>query len=130
MPITDNERHEARLEAAFEAARAARPEPSADLMARVLADAEASQAGFTATPGARARPRYGYLRQFFEALGGWPAMAGLTAAGIAGVWLGVSPDVGLSDALASFLGAGDMVSYTVDVMPGAELGLAWDEGAL
>ncbi|WP_246175755.1 hypothetical protein [Roseovarius bejariae] len=128
MPMTDDDRQETRLEAAFEAARAARPEPSAELMARVLADAEAAQAGFAPAPAPR--PRSGYLRQFFETLGGWPAMAGLTAAGVAGIWLGVSPDVGLSDALASYLGAGDTASYTVDVMPGAELGLAWDEGAL
>lgn len=129
MPMTDNDRQESRLETAFEAACAAPPEPSAELMARVLADAEVAQAGFIAAPAPR-RPRSGYLRQFFETLGGWPAMAALTAAGVAGIWLGVSPEVGVSDALANYLGAGDTASYTVDVMPGAELGLAWDEGAL
>jgi hypothetical protein len=127
MPMTDDDRQEARLETVFEEARKAHPEPSAELMARVLADAEAAQVGFAAAPAPR--PRSGYLRQFFEALGGWPAMAGLAAAGVAGLWLGVSPAVGVSDALASYLGAGDTASYTVDVMPGAELGLAWDEGA-
>ena len=57
-------------------------------------------------------------------------MAGLATAGIAGVWLGINPQIGVSDAVAEFLGAGDTVGYAVDVMPGAELGLAWQEGAL
>ena len=128
MPMTDDERQERRLEVAFEAAGAARPEPSAELMARVLADAEAAQAEFA--PASVPRPRSGYLRQFFETLGGWPAIAGLTAAGVAGIWLGVNPDTGVSDALASYLRAGETAAYTVDMMPGAELGLAWDEGAM
>ena len=126
MPMTDKSKHDDMIEAAFAEAQLKAPEPSADLMARVLADAETVQAGFERRPP---RPEtLGGLRAFFEAFGGWPAMAGLTAAGVAGVWLGVSPATGVSEALASYLGGS--TAYAVDIMPGAELGLAWDEGGL
>ena len=128
MPMTDEHKHGGELEAAFDAARSSRPEPSPDLMARVLADAQAVQAEQRPAPAAPA-PR-GYLRQFLEALGGWPAVAGLSAAGVAGVWLGLGPVAGVSDTVASYLGLSAAPAYSVDVMPGAELGLAWEEGAL
>ncbi|WP_306153085.1 hypothetical protein [Roseovarius sp. MMSF_3281] len=127
--MTDKAKHDSTLDAAFAAARAQQPEPSAELMARVLAEAEDVQAGL-ARPPERSRPKRGYLRQFLDAMGGWPAMTGLAAAGVAGVWLGISPVVGVSDALVNYLGTGDTLGYAVDVMPGAELGLAWEEGAL
>ncbi len=127
--MTDKAKHETTLDAAFAAARAQKPQPSSDVMARVLADAELVQSELACLP-VRPQQRRGYLRQFLEALGGWPAMAGLATAGIAGVWLGINPQIGVSDAVAEFLGAGDTVGYAVDVMPGAELGLAWQEGAL
>ena len=42
-------------------------------------------------------------RSFFaelrESLGGWPALAGLTAAGVAGLWIGVNPPMAVSDAV-------------------------------
>ncbi len=128
MQMTDKHKHGGELEAAFDAARSSRPEPSSDLMARVLADAQSVQAQKRAAPAAPA-PR-GYLRQLLEALGGWPAVAGLSAAGVAGVWLGLGPMAGVSDTVANYLGVSVPPVYSVDVMPGAELGLAWEEGAL
>lgn len=128
MPMTDEFNQGGGLEAAFDAARSSQPAPSADLMARVLADAQAVQAEQRMAPSARA-PR-GVLQQFLEAMGGWPAVAGLSAAGVAGVWLGLGPMAGVSDTVASYLGVSVTPTYSVDVMPGAELGLAWEEGAL
>jgi len=128
MPMMDEHKHSGELEAAFDAARSSQPEPSANLMARVLADAQIVQAEQSVKPSARV-PR-GYMQQLLEALGGWPAVAGLSAAGVAGVWLGLGPMAGVSDAVASYLGMSVPPAYSVDVMPGAELGLAWEEGAL
>ena len=35
-------------------------------------------------------------------LGGWPAVAGLAAASVCGLWLGINPPQGLSDTAAVF----------------------------
>jgi hypothetical protein len=128
MPMTEDHKNDPRMEAALDAARKAGPEPSAALMARVLAEAEAAQAGFAMQADRPARR--GYLRQLLDALGGWPAVAGGAMALVAGVWLGLSPVAGVSDTVAGYLGVETGAAYTVDVMPGAELGLAWEEGAL
>jgi hypothetical protein len=86
------------MDAIFAAAHAHAPEPDADFLARVLADAEAVQDGFAAVPEpARAQraPACG-LRGVFAALGGWPAVAGLGAAAVTGLWIGVAPPESLS----------------------------------
>jgi hypothetical protein len=86
-------RNDAGLEAFFEAARKAAPEPSAALLARVLADAEAELAA-RARPAMPAVPRRpGHWLNFVRGLGGWPALAGMATAAVAGVWLGfATPD--------------------------------------
>lgn len=99
--ITDRE-----LDALFDVARAGRdaPQPTPDFMARVLADALAEQARFTAPVGPARVPRW---RQFLAAIGGWPAMGGLVTAAVAGLWLGISPPAALSDlGLAALTGTG------------------------
>jgi hypothetical protein len=86
----------------FAAARAARPVPSADLTARVLADARALQP----TPAAARRPLAGLrqaLAEMFASLGGAGAVAGLGTAAVAGVLIGyASPAASdwISNALA------------------------------
>lgn len=84
--LSGDGRAEAALEAAFAAARAARPQPGAALIARILADAEAEAAR-------RAAPRgpAGVLAAFYRALGGAPAAASLGLAAAAGLWIGISP---------------------------------------
>src|SRR6056297_335501 len=115
MSMSDEDkRQEAALEPFFEDARRRVPDASAKLMARVLQDAEAAQAlqgRAVARPAAPLRP-WGRLRQ---GLGGWPAMAGLGVAGLAGVWIGLALPATLPG-LAP--GAGD---YLVDVAPGLVL---------
>lgn len=73
-------------------------------MARVLADAEAVQAGFdsAAVPDRQPARRPGLLAQLGAALGGWPAVAGLAAASVCGLWIGISPPAGLSDTAAFY----------------------------
>lgn len=78
------------LEALF--AQAGKDGPSPDLMARVLADAEAVQAAGAADPG-RGAARRPWLDMLLGALGGWSAVSGITAAGVVGLAVGLySPD--------------------------------------
>lgn len=79
-------------------AEAARPAPDA-LMARVLADAAR-----VAHPARTAGRRQGRLAASLAALGGWPALGGLATAGMAGLWLGLSPPAAVED-LGGWLGA-------------------------
>ncbi|NAZ37202.1 hypothetical protein [Rubellimicrobium sp. CFH 75288] len=77
------------LEALFAEARRAPSSVSPELMARVLADAAAAMprprlAGGPAAAGIGEPPGWWPL------LGGWPAMAGLAAAALAGFWIGVA----------------------------------------
>ena len=96
-----------RLDDLFTQARATTPVPSNDLMARVLADADAMQpqkpAGASAPMGLWAR--------MLDAVGGWPAMGGLAAATVAGIWVGVAPPASVEDLTASLIG--DEVSVSL-----------------
>jgi hypothetical protein len=94
MTKTDGSRGETGgLEPFFEAARQAPPEASEALLARVMADADAVARTREAAALARPAARPGRLRGLLESLGGWPALAGLTAASAAGLALGVAmPD--------------------------------------
>jgi hypothetical protein len=86
------------LEALLQSARLA-DQPKDDLLARVLADADRVQAGFAATtpspqaPPQRAGPR-GWLSGVMAAMGGWPAVSGVTLAGVTGLVVGfAAPDL-------------------------------------
>ncbi|SHJ71627.1 hypothetical protein SAMN05444000_11225 [Shimia gijangensis] len=111
------------LDALFEAARtddraAARP----DLLARVLADAEALQP--TLDPlKRRDKPRKSVFAQLFGALGGWPSVTGLAAATVAGVWVGfvATPEL-LPNGVASLIGA-DTEIYLAYLEGGSNYGL-------
>ncbi|SDN42878.1 hypothetical protein SAMN05216196_101509 [Lutimaribacter pacificus] len=123
--MAGTDRNDTRLETLFEAARGAAPKPSADLLARVLADAEAVQAAAAPVPR-KSAPRLRW-RQFVDAIGGWPAMAGLVSAGVAGLWLGISPPAALDD--LGIAGAGTDEAVLVGMLPGVELALlALEEG--
>lgn len=111
------------LEALFRAARAEAPAPGTDLMARIMADADAEiaavETGFPA--GGR---RSGLWEAIVGAIGGWPALASMATAAVAGVWLGFGATEGL-DALAGGLLPGDTGTATVsyefeDLLPGYE----------
>lgn len=113
------------MEAYYNAARSEVAAPSAELMARVLSDAQAVQAGLI-TPPDRITKRRPSLRQAFRALGGWPAVAGLATATVAGVWIGATkPDA--MTRYTSFLQQ-DAALYQVDLSAGA--GFDVDEGTL
>ena len=67
-------------------AEASGDQPPADLVARVLADAAALQ---PASAPVRAGVRRHWLRNALDAIGGWPTLSGVTAAGVMGVVIGV-----------------------------------------
>ncbi len=80
----------------FRAART--PGLPADLAARIAADAERLQ------PGRRAAGPAAWVAAFTAALGGWRPLAGLAAAGVAGLWIGVAPPAPLAELTGSVLG--------------------------
>lgn len=89
----------AMLEAGFASLRAHAPEPSDALVARVLRDAAAVQAGQQAQPAKRPT-RQAHKRPMLAALRAWLS-AGLPATGMAmaalfGVWIGFAQPGGLS----------------------------------
>lgn len=135
------------LDAFFQAARQ-RPEPaSPSLMARVLNDALAVQDGLVqqAPPAAPTRPSglldrvSGWLSGAFSGpfagMGGWPAVVGLSAAALTGVWIGITPALGVGDAMTSAMAGAlgvetvadpDSDLYLVDYATGFEF--AFSEG--
>ncbi|MGI1663541.1 dihydroorotate dehydrogenase [Palleronia sp. KMU-117] len=114
----------------FAAARAQRPEPGVDLLARIAAEAEATAAA-RARPGpasARANGRQGrsgvWLGDWLAAIGGWPAVAGLATATVAGLWIGYAqPHLG-----AMTLGTGtDEATYDLGgLLPGYVAADEWN----
>ncbi len=88
---------ETELDDLFATARTARPRPSEDLMARVLADAYAAQPAPAPAPAARpaAPPARGFWAGLAEVFGGAGVLAGLGSTAVAGVWLGYADPAGL-----------------------------------
>jgi len=97
------------LDDLFAQGRATSAQPSDDLVARVLADADAVQAG--AGPAQAVQPKQNLWMRMTDALGGWPAVSGLAAATLAGVWIGVAPPAAVQDITATFVG--DAVSVNL-----------------
>lgn len=101
------------MEALFSAARREAPMPTVDLVARMLKDAQTAQ---PAAPvlAAPEEPQ-GLWSLVVQAIGGWPSVAGLATATVAGIWIGVSPPAAV-DALAyDYLEGSD--SYFTEIVP-------------
>lgn len=100
MKMTDRERQDmADLDALFtEVRHGETPQVSGALMARILADAQAASPAAVSTP-----VRIGW-RDWLAALGGWPAMGGLVAAGVTGLWIGVAPSALIEDTVSGLIG--------------------------
>lgn len=113
------ERDEDQFDQLLREARGGEP-VSAALSARVLADAAMVQAAMQAVPPRQSRR--GWLAQMIEALGGWPALSGVTLAGIAGLTLGIlAPD------LVDGLSGGQIGVWTGDLGAVPEIGLLWED---
>lgn len=91
------------LDALFAQARDEEVQPDDALLARVLADADEVQAGFASVQ--TAHPVTGsFWARLLDGLGGWPAVSGLAAATVAGIWIGVAPPASVADVTATFFG--------------------------
>ena len=97
------------LDALFDAARADGPEPSGDLMARIMADAQAQ----IVVPDTLA-PSRGFLAGMLVLVGGWPAAAGLATATVVGLSVGLSTPDTLDTLTGGYLAAA--TGYDLDVM--------------
>lgn len=100
------------LEDLFAAARSAPTELPGPLQASLLADAqrvqqERASARDTASETSQLLSSPQELsrqiwRQFVSAVGGWPALGGLVAASLSGLWIGLAPPSFLPDPVESF----------------------------
>lgn len=119
---------EGALEALFAEARAETPEPLPDAFrARLVGDALAARPQPDPAPG-------GWLARFRTLLsefGGAPSLAGMGAAGLAGVWIGFAAPGSTSDLVSTFWQGAASVSPEVsdwaaagsDTLPIGDLGL-------
>lgn len=110
--MSDTGDDDAFLNAYFADARADAPVPSAALLARIAEDAGRAQP--THAPVQHA-PRGGGL-SLWQRLTGWSALAGgLTAATLAGVWIGYNPPAQLDLLSNTLLGAD--AQLTAELVP-------------
>lgn len=101
------------LDEFFAQARETTSAPSDDLTARVLADAAAVQPATPATEMAQ----YGFWARALDMIGGWPAVSGLAAATVAGIWVGVAPPSSVEDLTATLIGDEVSISlFSTDLM--------------
>lgn len=100
------------LETLFETARADDIQPSETLMSAIVADAAKHQPRDEplAAPSAPARPKAGFWRDLAAAIGGWPSMAGLVSATVAGVWIGFAAPTQV-ETLSGGLILSDSIAY-------------------
>ena len=100
------------LDDLFATARSTPLAVSAALTARVMADAQRLQP-VTVRPVA---PKSRFWAGFLSAIGGAPAVAGLSTAALAGLWIGFAQPVGLVS-VTEILLAGTALAEPLDVMP-------------
>ena len=110
-------RNDDNLDDLFAQARKQAPKVDDALVGRVLADADATQAGFAGRMDAAPRAR-GIRSWVRDMIGGWPAAGGLALATGAGVWFGMAPPAPVADVTALLVGE----TITVALVPG-DLGL-------
>jgi len=98
------------LDDLFETARNTAPVPSADLVARMMADADAELSANARAKSSSVPVKRGLFAGILTGIGGWPAVAGLATATVAGVMIGAAtPDT--LDALDNLSG-GYLASVT------------------
>ncbi|MEO7380113.1 MAG: dihydroorotate dehydrogenase [Paracoccaceae bacterium] len=111
--------HEPDLDTMFAMASRQRVDPSDGLTARILADAAAMQPGRSVVA---ATPRQGWLATLAEWLGGTGALAGMSAAALTGLYLGVVQPAPVQ-ALTALLST-DTTIDSLDLLPSSDTLLA------
>ena len=111
------------LDAYFDDAKKSSPAIPDALMARIVADA-AAETDRRTQMAARVEP-VSVWRQIWQAVGGWPAIAGLSAATLTGVWIGLNPPANVSNALAQAIGqdSESTTDYLFDPVSGFEFAM-------
>jgi len=122
---TGDDKDDKILDDMFQAARSEMPEPSDDLMARVIAEADQVAEAWAQAEAVPVVTSGGWFRSLLDAVGGWPAASGIVTAGMVGLVVGVSPPQTLSDFAEGYI-YGTSDSYLVDPYDG--FGFAADEG--
>jgi len=107
-PLDDGE-----LDSLFAAAQARAPVPPDDLIARILAEAQA-QAEPVGAPEPRAT---GLWRAILGSIGGWPAATGLASATVAGLAIGLGAPDALDTLSGGYLASVDSVYELEDLLP-------------
>ena len=105
------------LDTLFEQARKVPPEPSADFLARVLSDGEAMQPasrGVMQTPVKKRTGLVALFAGFSDAIGGWPAFAGLASAAVTGLYIGIYPPESLISPISAALGEQSALSDALE----------------
>ena len=102
------------LDALFSDAARDAPVPSDDLMARIMADAQA-ELPRVATTAPVAQDK-GWFGAMIAAIGGWPAAAGLATAGVTGLVIGLATPETLQDLAGEYLVATSVFEFD-DFMP-------------
>jgi hypothetical protein len=97
MPMSDRE-----LDRIFAAIQDETAHPTADLKARMLADASVFAPRPVVGAPAKPKPLSGWLERIADALGGWVTVGGLTACLALGITFGAAPED-----LLTFLPAAD-----------------------
>ena len=104
------------LDILFAQARDTAHAPSADLMARILSDAELYQPAVASFAAASAPRRQGLWATMLTAIGGGAALAGLSTATLAGLWLGFAQPASFAAVTETFLSTETL--DTVNLLPG------------
>jgi len=125
--MENDRRNDMDLEPFFAATKGRETPLPHPLMARVMADADAVTQSRRAAvhekaqgPRRRRSPGGAMLTRVLAAVGGWPAVAGLASATLAGLWIGVQPPVAVQNLAAGLIAASGADSYLADVMPQPE----------
>lgn len=129
--MTHDQDHDfAELDGLFAAARRTGATLPEARLEHLTAQALAVQAEGPAPRSAPPRPRP--LMRFLLGIGGWPALAGLATAGVAGLWIGAMPPAFVETIAAQVTASTDAAEddlYLVDPLPGYPLALELGDGS-
>ncbi|PCH98124.1 MAG: hypothetical protein COB84_02985 [Rhodobacteraceae bacterium] len=112
------------LDVFFDAAKGADLQPSADFMARVMADAT-DQIALRAKPAVKPAPKAGIFAQLLQSFGGWQVAAPLAAC----VCLGMFAGYLVPDSL-NYIGGTDATATVTETLGAEDIFLAADIEAL